>query len=100
MPKSKGVCDVIKSEPPVLTLKETSGGTLVLPGGTVGIAWTALIPAPGGIWEEMIVVTVADDYDGPLTNLVEVTTEEGAMGSAIAIANAYKVYLPLVLRNS
>ena len=48
---------------------------------------------------ETVVVTVAKGYEGPLTNLVEVTTEQGATDRAIAIANAYKVYLPLLLRN-
>jgi hypothetical protein len=45
---------------------------------------------------ETVVVTVENGYAGPLTNLVEVTTEEGATGRAIAIVNANKIYLPLV----
>ena len=48
---------------------------------------------------ETVVVTVEKGYHGPLINLVEVTTQEGATGRAIVIVNAHKVYLPLVLRN-
>ncbi len=81
-----------------VTLGETSGGTLLLPGGAVGITWTALIPASGGIWDETVIVTVAEGHNGPLLNVVKVTTEEGAVGKAIAIVNAHEIYLPLVLR--
>jgi hypothetical protein len=62
--------------------------------------WTAAITAPGGVWTGTIVVTVDEDHDGPLTNRVQVTTEEGAAGDAVYIVNARKVYLPLVLRGS
>jgi hypothetical protein len=48
---------------------------------------------------ETVVVTVEEGYDGPLTNWVEVTTEEGAVGSAIVIVNPYRVYLPLLIKN-
>lgn len=81
------------------SLDQTSGGTLVMPGGTVGITWTAVITAPSDVWMETVVVTVQEGYEGPLINLVEVTTKEGAAGKAIVIVNAYKTYLPLVLRN-
>jgi uncharacterized repeat protein (TIGR01451 family) len=90
-----------------VTLGGTSGGTLIPPGGTValpdgtvGITWTAFITAPDGVWTGTIVVTVDEGHDGPLTNRVEVTTEEGAAGDAVYIVNARKVYLPLVLRES
>jgi len=89
-----------------VTLGGTSGGTLIPPGGTVilpngrvAVTWTAVTTAPGGLWTGMIVVTVDEDQEGPLTNLVEVTTEEGAAGSARVIVNSYKIYLPLVLRS-
>ena len=72
---------------------------MALPGGAVGITWTAFIAAPDGVWMETVVVTVDDGQEGPLTNRVDVTTKEGATGKAIAIVNAHKVYLPLVLRN-
>jgi uncharacterized repeat protein (TIGR01451 family) len=86
--------------PVSVTLGGTSGGTVILPNGRTAIVWTAVITAPGGLWTGMIVVTVDEGQQGPLTNQVEVTTEEGAAGKAIAIVNARKVYLPLVLRNS
>jgi uncharacterized repeat protein (TIGR01451 family) len=83
-----------------LPTQVTASGTVFLPNGRSGITWTAVITAPGGVWMETVVVTVAKGYEGPLTNLVEVTTEQGATDRATAIANAYKVYLPLILRNN
>ena len=74
------------------------GGTVVLPDGRVAVTWTAVLTTPGSIWTGMIRVTVDEGSKGPLTNLVEVTSEEGAAGSARVIVNAYKTYLPLVLR--
>ena len=68
----------------------------VIPTGI--LTWTPTITAPGGVWTETVIVTVEEDYEGPLTNLVEVTTEEGATGNACVIVNPYKVYLPLVMR--
>jgi uncharacterized repeat protein (TIGR01451 family) len=85
--------------PVSVTLGETSGGTLILPGGTVGITWTALITTPGDVWTETIVVTVAEGYEGILTNFVEVTTEEGASGKASVTVNAYRVCLPIVMQS-
>ncbi|HET91852.1 MAG TPA: DUF11 domain-containing protein [Chloroflexi bacterium] len=75
----------------------TSGGTAFLPGGP--ITWTALVAAPGGVWEETVVVTAAESQTGPLVNRVEVTTEEGAAGGARVVVNHAQVYLPLVLRD-
>lgn len=76
----------------------TSIGTLLLPGGAVGITWTTAITVPG-IWTETFVVTVAADYTGPLTNVVEVTTEEGAKGEDSARAwSGWCLYLPLVMK--
>jgi uncharacterized repeat protein (TIGR01451 family) len=49
---------------------------------TYPLVWTPIIAAPGGVWEETVVVTVATGYTGALTNKVEVTTEEGAAGTA------------------
>jgi uncharacterized repeat protein (TIGR01451 family) len=63
------------------------------------LVWTPTITAPGGTWEHTFAVTVELGYAGPLTNLVEVATEEGTTGRAIAIVNAYKIYLPWVVRN-
>jgi uncharacterized repeat protein (TIGR01451 family) len=84
-----------------VTLGKTSGSTLLPPGGMMRIIWTAAITAPGGIWTETIVVTVAEDYEGPLTNLVEVTTEEGARGiytETVAVVTESTIYLPLIAR--
>ena len=92
--------------PVSVTLGGTPGGTLIPPGGTVilpdgrvAVNWTAVITAPGGLWTGTVVVTVDEDQEGPLTNLVEVTSDEGATSKAIAIVNGHKVYLPLVMRN-
>jgi uncharacterized repeat protein (TIGR01451 family) len=65
------------------------------------LTWTPTIAAPGGVWEQTVVVTVETGYSGALTNTVQVTTEEGAGGSDTATCTSvggYYVYLPLVLR--
>jgi uncharacterized repeat protein (TIGR01451 family) len=79
---------------------ETPGGTLFLPGGT--ITWTPVSIAPGGIWSYTFAVTVSVDYVGPLTNVVEVTTEEGPTGNYVQVSTVgiKYIYLPLVLRGS
>jgi uncharacterized repeat protein (TIGR01451 family) len=78
-----------------VTLEEASGGTLILPGGTLGppdgtvvlpdgrvaVVWTDVIAEPGGVWMGTIVATVDWGFPGQLTNLVEVTTEEGPTGT-------------------
>jgi uncharacterized repeat protein (TIGR01451 family) len=80
--------------------------TDVLPGHVTPaqpVIWTSqVIPAPGGVWKRTLVVTVEVGYTGLLTNVVQVTTVEGAAGSDSITVNAtgYKVYLPLVLRNA
>jgi uncharacterized repeat protein (TIGR01451 family) len=87
--------------PMSVTLDETTGHTLLLPGGAVGITWTASLSAPGGIWTGTVTVITAEDYEGPLTNLVEVTTERGARGDYTEIstvASERLVYLPLIVR--
>jgi uncharacterized repeat protein (TIGR01451 family) len=96
-----------------VTLDGASGGTLALPGGTlvppdgtvtlpdgrVAVTWTAVITKPGGIWMGTIVVTVDEDYVGSLTNLVEVTTEEGVVGEdRVAVIAGSPVFLPVVMR--
>jgi uncharacterized repeat protein (TIGR01451 family) len=43
--------------PDHIVLGKTSGGTLVMPGGTV--TWMAAITTPGGVWMETVVVTVS-----------------------------------------
>ncbi|NIO71783.1 MAG: hypothetical protein GTN71_22840, partial [Anaerolineae bacterium] len=47
---------------------------------TQPLTWTPVITAPGGVWTQQVVVTVQMGYSGTLTNVVEVTTEEGATG--------------------
>ncbi|MEE8392506.1 MAG: right-handed parallel beta-helix repeat-containing protein [Anaerolineae bacterium] len=85
--------------PVSITSARIPGGTIVLPGER--IVWTPFIPAPGGVWTETVVVTVAEDYAGPLVNLVQVTTDEGATGTDTETSTVikYSIYLPLVLRN-
>jgi uncharacterized repeat protein (TIGR01451 family) len=71
----------------------------VTPTGT--LTWTPTISAPGGVWEQTVVVTVETGYSGVLTNTVQVTTEEGASGGDTETCTSiggYDVYLPLVLR--
>jgi uncharacterized repeat protein (TIGR01451 family) len=75
------------------------GGTVVLPDGRVGVIWTTVLTTPGSGWMGTIHVTVDAGSEGPLSNLVEVTTKEGAAGSARALVNPYRTYLPLVLRS-
>jgi uncharacterized repeat protein (TIGR01451 family) len=96
-----------------VTLDEASGGTSGMPGGTlvppdgtvvlpdgrVAVTWTAVITRLGGLWRGMILVTVDEDCVGSLANLVEVTTEEGAMGAdSVTVRAGWTVYLPIVLR--
>ncbi|MCX7680617.1 MAG: right-handed parallel beta-helix repeat-containing protein [Anaerolineae bacterium] len=82
-----------------ITSWEHAGGTGLTP--TAPLTWTAFITAPGGVWRETVVITVEADYIGPLTNVVEVSTEEGVEGRYVSVAYAWHaVYLPLVLRGS
>lgn len=88
--------------PMSVTLGETTGGTLLLPGGAVGITWTMVLSTPEGTWTETVAVTVAEGYMGPLANLVAVTTGEGARGAyteTSTVASAPPIYMPLVVRD-
>ncbi len=69
----------------------------VSPGGSP--TWTARIK-PGSAWTQTLAVTVTEGYTGPLTNQVQVTTAEGASGTAsvTTCANLCSAALPLVLR--
>jgi hypothetical protein len=72
---------------------------VVLPDGREAVVWTDVITAPGGLWMGTIVVTVDEGYAGPLTNLVEVTTEEGVTGGdSVTVVASRRLYLPLVVR--
>ncbi len=64
------------------------------------LTWTSTITAPQGMWAQQIAVTVDMGYAGPLTNTVQITTEEGATGTSSIVVNVmgYGVYLPLALR--
>jgi uncharacterized repeat protein (TIGR01451 family) len=93
------VAAVTDTLPVSVTLDETSGSTLFLPGGGVGVTWTAQITPFGGVWTQTVVVRVADETTGPLTNVVRVTTDHGATGMASVVsAVGVPVYLPLVIR--
>jgi len=41
------------------------------------LVWTPTIAAPGGVWVETVVVTVASNYDGLIVNRVDVQALEG-----------------------
>jgi uncharacterized repeat protein (TIGR01451 family) len=70
----------------------------VTPGGT--LTWTPLVTAPGGVWQQTVVVTVNWGYAGPLTNGVQVSTAEGATGMVTCTVTARpKVYLPVIVKN-
>ena len=62
------------------------------------LTWTPTITTPGGVWTHTFVVTVEASYTGALINTVRVTTDEGAAGTALAVTNGTKVYLPIVVR--
>jgi len=65
-------------------------------------AWIAVITAPGGVWLQTVGVTVTPGYNGALTNVVQVTTEEGITGSTIETSRAiggHLIFLPLVVRD-
>jgi uncharacterized repeat protein (TIGR01451 family) len=84
--------------PAHVTTGETAGGTTVLPDGK--LVWTPLITAPGGVWMRTVVVTTEVGYAGQLSNLVEVTTEEGATGIAsVTVSAGWYIYLPAVMRD-
>ncbi|MDY7077970.1 MAG: S8 family serine peptidase [Chloroflexota bacterium] len=78
----------------VVDLHTTVTDTLperVTPGGT--LTWTPVITAPGGVWTAGVVVTVEAGYAGPLTNVVQVTTEEGATNVYTVTAISLAPYL-------
>ncbi len=50
----------------------------ITPGGTR--IWTPTLLPPGDVWQEKVVVTVDLFYNGVLTNVVQVTSGEGATG--------------------
>jgi len=73
----------------------------VIPTGA--LIWTPTITAPGGVWKEQFNVTVEMDYTGLLTNVVQVTTDEGATGvytgTSTSSSSESVIYLPIILKN-
>lgn len=70
------------------------------PGGAR--TWTALIPWPDGVWKETVRVTISRYASGTLTNLLQVTTEEGAEAIDVETSEATgfkRIYLPQVFKN-
>jgi uncharacterized repeat protein (TIGR01451 family) len=65
------------------------------------LTWTPPPIAAGQDWSRTVVVFVELSYTGPLTNVVQVTTEEGATGAYTntVVVPVFFVYLPLVCHN-
>ncbi len=77
------------------------GGSALLPGGI--ITWTGILLAPGKLWAQTYVITIEAGYQGALTNVVQVTTIEGAAGEyteTSTVTFPHRIYLPLVLRQA
>jgi len=78
--------------------------THVTPTGT--LTWTPVITAPRGIWTQQFTVAVETGYSGTLTNVVQVTTDEGAMGVYTETSEVQPaptppippIYLPVILK--
>jgi uncharacterized repeat protein (TIGR01451 family) len=65
-----------------------------------GTTWGPVPIEPGQVHVETLVVTVDAGYTGPLTNVVEVTTDRGAGGTCVETSESgIYVYLPLALRD-
>jgi len=64
------------------------------------LTWTPIITAPGGVWVQQVTVTVEESYSGTITNVVQVSTDEGATGTCAVASQVdwYLIYLPLILR--
>jgi uncharacterized repeat protein (TIGR01451 family) len=87
--------------PASVTLVEPPDGTVVLPDDRLGVTWTVEIATPG-VWTQTVVVNVEHGYEGPLTNVVQVTSDEGPGATYTETSTAVTlrpVYLPLLLRN-
>jgi len=70
----------------------------VSPGGVH--TWPPKPIEPGEVRVETVSVTVDADYIGVLTNVVEVTTDQGASGTWVEVSQAgCRLHLPLLLRN-
>jgi uncharacterized repeat protein (TIGR01451 family) len=71
------------------TVTDTLPGQ-VSPTGT--ITWNQFIPSKGGSWTQELEVTVDEDYEGTLSNHLEVTSLEGAIGEDSAVVEAIILY--------
>jgi len=86
--------------PSQVTTDANLAGTIVLPNGK--LVWTAIL---AGIepWTQQVVVTVANEYTGPLTNVVEITSLEGPTATSthtsIAALNIHHTYTPIIIKN-
>lgn len=67
---------------------------------TQPLTWTTVITAPGGVWTRQVIATVTQGYAGRLTNIVQVTTQEGASGSCTATSTALVPLLRISKRAS
>jgi DNA-binding beta-propeller fold protein YncE len=65
----------------------TQDGQPIQPGGT--LSWTPVVTVPGGAWQQTFAVSAEPDYVGPLTNTVDVNTQEGATGKYTATPRTY-----------
>ncbi len=63
----------------------------VTPAGV--LTWTPTITIPAGVWTHQVVVTAEMNYAGPLTNIVKVSTAEGATGIYTETSQARKLTL-------
>jgi uncharacterized repeat protein (TIGR01451 family) len=66
------------------------------------LTWTPVITWPGGVWRETFSVSVEHWASGTLTNVLKVTTDEGAEASFVETSTVIgfkRIYLPLVFRN-
>jgi len=64
------------------------------------LTWMPVTIPSGDVWIQTVVVTVEMDRTGPLTNAVQVTTDEGPGGFTVETSMVgYGVYLPVVLRS-
>jgi len=65
-----------------------------------GTTWGPVLIEPDQVHVETLVVTVDAGYTGPLTNVVEVTTDRGAGGTYVETSESgIYVYLPLLMRD-
>lgn len=95
--------------PLTYTLRVTNTGYIsltvtisdILPGHvtpTGMLSWTPFIPL-GSTWEEQVAVVVEEGYVGPLTNVVQATSVEGASGvytQSLVVGRVY--YLPAIFK--